>query len=200
MLLNYLNNIENINGSERAAPYRAHLAALDEQVKALDTLRRADMATITGIEIARWRAEMIACQEEFRHKEKAWYIEVAILHENQEAINEEIEKTRFELTANQATIDRARLTVTNTQAILEASQAKQKVELRRQAKLVLSHGQFQQEINIRSKTIEEARTQATQQLTINEEELHRQVLASMEVTRWAVITQTEASLKALRES
>lgn len=88
MLLNYFDNIENIRGSEWVAPYRAHLATLSEQVQALDTLWWADVAAITRIEIARQRAKMIACQEEFRRQEETWFAKVGSIQANQEAINE----------------------------------------------------------------------------------------------------------------
>lgn len=53
-----------------------------------------------------------------------------------------------------------------------------------QKKLVLYCGQLQQEVNMRTKAIKKVSAQATQQLAINEDELHRQVLASMKETRW----------------
>lgn len=67
---------------------------------------------------------MIASQEEFRCQEKAWFIEVASLQANQGAINEEIGKARFELSANQLTIHYVCQTIAKAQAILEASQMK----------------------------------------------------------------------------
>lgn len=48
---------------------------------------------------------------------------------NQEAINEGIEKAGFELSTNQATIDHARQTIAEAQAMLEASQMKQEEAL-----------------------------------------------------------------------
>lgn len=51
-LLNYLNNIENIGWSERAAPCRACLIGLDDQARALDNLQRANITAIMKIEIA----------------------------------------------------------------------------------------------------------------------------------------------------
>lgn len=82
MLLNYLDNIKNIGGHKRAAPYWAHLTTLDEQIQVQDTLQRAHIAAITGIEIAHQKTEMIARQEEFRCLEDDWFAEVGRLQEN----------------------------------------------------------------------------------------------------------------------
>lgn len=79
ILLNYLDNIENIGSYKWVAPYQAHLATLDEQVQTLDTLQWANVATITEIEIARRRAEMIARQEEFRLQEEIWSVKFSSL-------------------------------------------------------------------------------------------------------------------------
>lgn len=67
MLLNYLANIENIGRTKRAAPYRAGLTALDEQVRLLENLRQADDAAIVEIEVVCQRIEPFARQEEFHH-------------------------------------------------------------------------------------------------------------------------------------
>lgn len=69
--------------------------------------------------------------------------------------------------------------------------------LRMQDKLVLRHDQLQQEINIQSKVIEDARAQAAQQLAINEDELYCQVLSIVEETRRAALQEAESSLRAL---
>lgn len=82
MLLNYLDNIENISGCERATPYRACLAALDEQVRALDTLQLAVIIAITEIEISHQRGKIIARQEEFRRQEETLSTEVGSFQAN----------------------------------------------------------------------------------------------------------------------
>lgn len=63
------------------------------------------------------------------------------------------------------------------------SQTKQEEALRWQKKLVLYCGQLQQEVNMQTKAIKKVSAQTTQQLAINEDELRRQVLASMKETR-----------------
>lgn len=50
-----------------------------------------------------------------------------------------------------------------------------------------------------TKAIEEPRIQAAQQSSINENELCRQVFASIEETCQQIIVQTEAHLKAFKE-
>lgn len=143
---------------------------------------RVDIAAITRIELAWQRVELIAHRQEFKRQEEAWSNEIASLQVSHEAINEEIKKAIFELNANQFTTDRTRQIVAKAQAILEVSQLKEEEVSRRQDVLILHHGQLHQEVNICTIIIEEAKAQALQQLTMNEDKLHHQVLTSMERT------------------
>lgn len=59
-LTNYLDNIERIRGPKRAAPYRACLEALEEQVQVLNILRQVDVAAIAEIEVTRLRVDLMA--------------------------------------------------------------------------------------------------------------------------------------------
>lgn len=53
MLLSYIENIERINGPDRAFLYRVHLQALDHHLENLKNLRHANISAVFDIEVAR---------------------------------------------------------------------------------------------------------------------------------------------------
>lgn len=59
MLISYMDNIERIGGREWAAPYWAYLEGLEEQVQTLNTLHQANVETITKIDVAWLRVDLM---------------------------------------------------------------------------------------------------------------------------------------------
>lgn len=57
MLLNYIENIEQISGADRASLHKTHLQAHNQGLIPLNNLHWADVVVITEIEVAHVRTE-----------------------------------------------------------------------------------------------------------------------------------------------